>query len=112
MTVKEPGNGREPKEFRRSAGPFTNETERAVAQVFAEILDLEWVSAEDDIFALGGDSFEAVRIALELEHRFQIELSAELVESVGQVRKLAAWIDDQPRLTNTNNSSNPDQAPS
>jgi acyl carrier protein len=72
---------------------FVNETERQVAQIFAEILELQWVSPEDDIFSLGGDSFEAVRIALELEHRFNVELPAELLESVTCVRDLAAWID-------------------
>ena len=72
-------------------------TEREVAQVFADILELEWVSPEDDIFALGGDSFEAVRIALELERRFRVEFPVELLESACRVRDLAAWLDDHPR---------------
>jgi acyl carrier protein len=67
-------------------------TERAVAEVFAAVLNVQWVSLEDDIFALGGDSFEAVRVALELERRFQIEFSVELIESAGKVRDIAAWI--------------------
>jgi acyl carrier protein len=75
------------------ASSFASETERQVAQIFAEILELQWVSPEDDIFKLGGDSFEAVRIALELEHRFDIELPVELLESAARVRDLAAWID-------------------
>jgi acyl carrier protein len=112
MTANESSNVPKAKEIQRSAGFFANETERVVAEVFAEILDLERVSADDDIFTLGGDSFEAVRIALELEHRFQIQLPAELLESIGQVRELAAWIDAQPRLTDTTNNSNPDRAPS
>jgi acyl carrier protein len=70
-----------------------NETESEVAQVFAEILELEWVLPEDDIFALGGDSFEAVRIALELERRFQVEFPVDLLESACRVRDLAAWLD-------------------
>jgi acyl carrier protein len=74
---------------------FASETERQVAQIFAEILELQWVSPEDDIFTLGGDSFEAVRIALELEHRFNIELPIELLETATRVRDLAAWIDSQ-----------------
>ena len=74
-------------------------TERDVAQVFAEILELEWVSPEDDIFALGGDSFEAIRIALELERRFEVEFPVELLENACRVRELAAWIDAQPHTT-------------
>ena len=34
---------------------FASETERQVAQIFAEILELQWVAPEDDIFALGGE---------------------------------------------------------
>ena len=64
-----------------------------MAQVFAEVLDLRWVGLDDDIFTLGGDSFEAVRVALELERRFQIDFPVELLESSGRVRDLAVWID-------------------
>jgi acyl carrier protein len=89
------------KEIQPPAISFANETEREVAQVFAEILDLQWVSPEDDIFSLGGDSFEAVRIALELEYRFSVEFPVELLESAGRVRELAAWINAQPRSADT-----------
>jgi acyl carrier protein len=76
---------------------FATETEREVAQVFAQMLEVEWVSPEDDIFSLGGDSFEAVRIALELEYRFNVEFPVELLETAGRVRDLAAWIDTHRR---------------
>lgn len=76
-----------------SADAFASETERQVAAIFAEMLELQWVSPEDDIFTLGGDSFEAVRIALELEYHFDIELPVELLESAVRVRDLAAWIE-------------------
>ena len=101
--VKETQNGREAlaKATQRSADSFTTETERQVAQVFSEILDVQGVSAEDDIFALGGDSFEALRIALELEYRFSVEFPVELLESAGRVRELAAWINAQPRSADT-----------
>jgi len=78
---------------------FANETEREVAKVFAEMLQVKWVKPEDDVFTLGGDSFEAVRIALELEYRFNVELPTEVLESAGRVRDLAAWIDSHRRPT-------------
>ena len=101
--VKESQNGREAlaKATQRSADSFTTETERQVAQVFSEILDVQGVSAEDDIFALGGDSFEALRIALELEHRFFVEFPVELLERAVPVRELAAWIDGQSHSADT-----------
>jgi acyl carrier protein len=78
---------------------FANDTERRVALVFAEVLCLQWVSPDDDIFTLGGDSFEAVRVALELEKRFQIEFPVERLEHAGRVRELAAWINTHSRAT-------------
>jgi acyl carrier protein len=80
------------------AQDFANDTERGVALVFAEVLGLQWVSPDDDIFTLGGDSFEAVRVALELEKRFQIEFPVELLEHAGRVRELAAWINAHSRV--------------
>jgi acyl carrier protein len=95
MNGKVSQDGRDVNEISHSPDSFTNETERRVAQVFADVLDLQWVALEDDIFTLGGDSFEAVRVALELERRFHIEFSVELLESAGRVRELAAWINAQ-----------------
>src|SRR4051812_14436802 len=88
-----------------SAPSFASETEREVAQVFAEMLNLKWVSPDDNVFTLGGDSFEAVRIALELEYRFNVEFPVELLESAGRVRDLAAWIEERRRLTSSNQTS-------
>jgi acyl carrier protein len=76
---------------------YTSDTEREVAQVFAEMLQAKRVFREDDVFTLGGDSFEAVRIALELEYRFNVEFPVEMLESSGRVCDLAAWIDAQRR---------------
>jgi acyl carrier protein len=72
-----------------------SETERQVAQIFADVLGLRWVAPEDDIFSLGGDSFEAVRVALELERRFQVEFPVQMLESAGRVREIASWIDSR-----------------
>jgi len=38
-------------------------TERRLAAIWAEVLELDQVGAEDDFFALGGDSFRASRVA-------------------------------------------------
>jgi len=98
MVSEEPAQNRTAQvDSDHSPDSFASETERTVAQIFAKMLELElqWVSADDDIFMLGGDSFEALRIALELERVFNIALPAELLESGGRVRYVAAWIDAQ-----------------
>jgi len=69
-------------------------TETLVAHIFAEFLGLEFVEAEDDVFSLGGDSMEAVRIALQIERDFDVKLPIDLLEHSGTVRDVAALIDE------------------
>jgi amino acid adenylation domain-containing protein len=42
-------------------------TERRLAAIWAEVLELDRVGAEDDFFALGGDSFRASRVAARVD---------------------------------------------
>ena len=74
---------------------MSESTERQVAEIYQAILDLEQVLPSDDIFSLGGDSLQAVRIALEIELRFKVSLPIELLESSGGVSQIAAWLDAQ-----------------
>jgi acyl carrier protein len=69
-----------------------DETERIVAAAFAEVLDLDLVGVDDELFALGGDSFVALRIALALEERLQASLDAGQVADSGTVRILCATL--------------------
>jgi acyl carrier protein len=69
-----------------------DETERVVAAAFAEFLGLDLVGVEDELFALGGDSFVALRIALALEERLQASLDASQVADCGTVRRLCATL--------------------
>ena len=68
-------------------------TEAKVAAVFAVILKSDRLCADDDIFALGGDSMQAVSIALRLEDDFGVELPLEMLEESASVRTIAATID-------------------
>ena len=72
-------------------------TEERIAQIFAEFLGLEFVDPEDDVFSLGGDSMEAVRIALQIEREFDVKLPMDEFEESGTVSELAAWIDDSKK---------------
>ncbi|QQD77436.1 amino acid adenylation domain-containing protein [Curtobacterium sp. YC1] len=49
--------------------PPRNETERIVADVFAEVLDVPVIGVEDDFFAAGGHSLLATRLAARLSER-------------------------------------------
>jgi acyl carrier protein len=44
------------------------------------------------VLTLGGDSMQAISIALELEDRFDIPIPIDTFESTQTIRELAAWI--------------------
>nr|AAM47273.1 peptide synthetase ScpsB [Saccharothrix mutabilis subsp. capreolus] len=48
------------------------DTERLVARTWADVLGLARVGAEDDFFALGGDSISSIRVAARLRERFDV----------------------------------------
>ena len=52
------------------------ELEQFIADVMAEVLEIERVGAEDNFFWLGGDSLKAARVLARLREDFQVELSA------------------------------------
>ena len=69
------------------------ETEAIVAAVYTDVLRVEAVGPDDDIFEIGGDSMQAVRIALRLEIHFGVEIPIEALEGAARVRDVAALID-------------------
>src|SRR5688572_10642401 len=46
-----------------------NELERALAQIWQEVLQVERVGIEDDFFDLGGDSIRALRVQAQAQER-------------------------------------------
>lgn len=72
------------------------ETEKRLCVLYARMLNLDVVQSDDDIYTLGCDSMQAVRIALEIEREFRISLPLEIMESSGRIDDVAAWIDRQP----------------
>jgi acyl-CoA synthetase (AMP-forming)/AMP-acid ligase II len=50
------------------------DTERAVAEIFASVLDLDAVGQRDNFFALGGDSVRANMVLVRIEARFGVRL--------------------------------------
>ena len=67
--------------------------EEAVASVFSQVLKVEGIGPDDDIFELGGDSMQAVQIAMQLEERFDVEIPLEELEDSARVRDAAAFIE-------------------
>ena len=78
-------------ELKDMAGEYvapTNEAERAICEMMAEILDLEKFSAASDFFRMGGDSLRSIRLlALAGERGFSF--TAEELYNTRTPRKLA-----------------------
>ena len=51
-------------------GPRT-EVEKALVEIWGEVLGVEQVGVYDDFFRLGGDSVQAMRILVQIHRRFQ-----------------------------------------
>ncbi|HET9256037.1 MAG TPA: amino acid adenylation domain-containing protein, partial [Pseudonocardiaceae bacterium] len=68
------------------------DAERRVAGIWAEVLRVERVGAEDNFFDLGGDSILSIRIASRLRAEFGVDFSPRAVFTHATVAELAAVI--------------------
>lgn len=59
----------------KSHTPPRTETERALVEIFQNMLGLDQVGVDDNLFELGADSLTAVQLLIEIESRFATELS-------------------------------------
>nr|WP_308195935.1 non-ribosomal peptide synthetase [Gordonia metallireducens] len=84
--------------------PPSGHTERILAAVVADILDLEKVSATADFFAIGGNSLSATRLSARAGDQFGVRLGVRDVFESPTVRGLARRIE-------TAFDSEPPQAP-
>ena len=83
---------------RRTGDPshrVTNEMVNEVAKVFERVLGVDGAMPDDDVSSLGGDSLQAVTIATELEERFAVVLSDDVMDTARTIQDLARWIAGQ-----------------
>jgi acyl carrier protein len=71
------------------------DTERVVAQVWADALEVERVGVEDDIFHLGGDSLRSLAITSRLKATFDVTLTPRDVLTSRTVSTLAELVEEQ-----------------
>ena len=82
-------------EVRAAAGgaePRT-ETERAIAEIWSEVLGIEHVAPEDGFFQLGGHSLLAARVVTRVRKQFAIELSVRALFEEPTLGGFAARVD-------------------
>ena len=71
---------------------MSTEAEEQVAAIYSSVLNVPgaMISPADDLFSLGGDSLQAIRVALELERTFGVEVTPESLAESSSVRDVAA----------------------
>ncbi|MFB6371779.1 MAG: condensation domain-containing protein, partial [Bradymonadaceae bacterium] len=70
------------------------ETERKIADIWQQHLDLEEVGIEENFFEVGGQSLVAVRIANEIAEIAEVEISVEQIVESPTIRGLARYVEE------------------
>ena len=74
--------------------PPQTPTERAIAEIFSDVLGLQEVGIYDDFFELGGHSLLATRLITQLQTTFEIEFPLRSFFEATTVASLATLIED------------------
>ncbi len=70
------------------------ETERALADLWRDLLGVERVGAEDDFFALGGHSLVATQLVARLRQTYEVEVPLRVIFESRTLRELAEAVED------------------
>ncbi|MEM6451443.1 MAG: amino acid adenylation domain-containing protein [Cyanobacteria bacterium P01_D01_bin.105] len=70
-----------------------NETEKAIAQIWAAVLQLEDIDIQDNFFEIGGHSLSATRVNTRLRKHFDLELPLQSIFEHPTLIELATHID-------------------
>jgi amino acid adenylation domain-containing protein len=68
-------------------------TEKAVADIWRRLLEIDTVAPDDHFFSIGGDSLAAVRMALEVESLLNTTLTVRTIFECPTLEQLAARLD-------------------
>jgi mycobactin peptide synthetase MbtE len=94
----------------QSGEPPTTDTERALATLLGEVLDVEVTGRYDDFFSLGGDSILAVQLAARARDA-GLTLTARMVFEQPTLHDLAAAVDDKAAVAATDGAADTAHAP-
>jgi amino acid adenylation domain-containing protein len=69
-------------------------TEQTIASIFAQILSLPRVGAEDSFFGIGGNSLQALRVVSRINKTFAVKTSIRMLYGTATVATIATAVDD------------------
>ena len=72
-----------------------NETEKAMAEIWEELLEVENPGIHDDFFNLGGHSLLAIRLVSAIRKRLEVEIAINLVFKYPTIAQMAANLEGQ-----------------
>ena len=78
-----------------AVNPIDDPVADEVARIFASVIGVDGATLDDNVLSLGGDSLQAVNVAIALESRLQIAIPTEVFTSSKTIRELADWIASQ-----------------
>ncbi|HEY6423717.1 MAG TPA: amino acid adenylation domain-containing protein, partial [Pseudonocardiaceae bacterium] len=81
--------------------PPNTDVERALAQIWSEVLGVKQVGVDDNFFELGGDSLLSFRALSEICATFGVDLPARAVFDAPTVAQLAGLLSTAPRVDHT-----------
>jgi thioesterase domain-containing protein/acyl carrier protein len=73
--------------------PAATPTQKALTEIWRQLLDVQQIGIRDSFFDIGGDSLKAVEVFLAIERRFGQDLPLSLLAESPTIESLAAIID-------------------
>lgn len=74
-------------------GKSMTDTERKLARIWMDVLGVKSVGLNDNFFDLGGDSLAAAELFIEIEERFQLQISVDDLFGGNTIRELAKIVE-------------------
>jgi acyl-coenzyme A synthetase/AMP-(fatty) acid ligase/acyl carrier protein len=65
---------------------------RTIARLFEEVIEVEGATADDNVFSLGGDSFQALELQHLIEDKFALRLPKDLISRAPTIREIAEFV--------------------
>jgi surfactin family lipopeptide synthetase A/lichenysin synthetase A len=86
-----PGPQGRPEEMRDYIAP-RNETERALAEIWSELLLIDRIGAQDNFFELGGHSLHGLKLIARIQEHFNVSMSPIAIFQYPSVEQMAPYV--------------------